>query len=144
MSECPFNGPRCWLAGRGWPADYECVNGVAINIDVYFEGWERDVVAPLAPCHPGFCERCNGTGEISASLIADDVAPEEIDPWHAYFGDCPVCNGEGNVLGPNDSLERLLASIKPRPLWERIGETLSGIATGAYLRTKYAWNRRRD
>lgn len=31
--------------------DVECVNGVLIDIDVYTEGWPRDEVFPVAPCH---------------------------------------------------------------------------------------------
>ena len=32
--------------------DVECVNGVLIDIDVAYEGWQPDVAYPVAPCHP--------------------------------------------------------------------------------------------
>lgn len=86
---CPRPRSRCFLQGSGWPQDVVCVNGVAIDIDVFTEGFER-VRHPLAPCHPGFCATCSGTGEF------DD-------------GDCESCAGTGSKLGANDSVERLEA-----------------------------------
>lgn len=40
-----------WLDNR-FGEDVECVNGVLIDIDVFHEGWQRDVDYPVAPCHP--------------------------------------------------------------------------------------------
>jgi len=79
------------LAGAGYPRDFVCRNGVAIDVDVWSEGWSRDSVYPLAPCHPGFCGTCRGGAEL----------PD---------GDCETCGGTGNALGDNDSLARLRAA----------------------------------
>jgi hypothetical protein len=38
--------------------DVECVNGVLIDIDEFTEGWARDTVYPVAPCHPQWAEQC--------------------------------------------------------------------------------------
>lgn len=38
--------------------DVECVNGVLIDIDEFTEGWARDTVYPVAPCHPQWDEQC--------------------------------------------------------------------------------------
>lgn len=49
-----MNCPHCrngWLEGR-FGVDVECVNGVLIDIDVAMEGAPRDVLYPVAPCHP--------------------------------------------------------------------------------------------
>ena len=55
------------LGTNGWPQDFECVNGVAIDIDCYVEGtW--DAVYP-APCHPHYCRSCMGTGEIEVGNV---------------------------------------------------------------------------
>lgn len=53
MSDCKHckNG---WFEGRRYGEDVECVNGVLIDIDVAHEGWQRDTLYPLAPCHPNF------------------------------------------------------------------------------------------
>lgn len=83
MSDCA----HCKNGFRG--SDVECVNGVLIDIDVFTEGWERDVVYPPAPCHPGYCDGCNGTGERDG-------------------GDCIQCNS--GYLGKIDCNERLLSS----------------------------------
>ena len=49
-----------WLGNR-YGEDVECVNGVLIDIDVFYEGWPRDACYPPAPCQA--CEKCRGTGE---------------------------------------------------------------------------------
>jgi len=33
-------------------------NGVLIDIDVAHEGWPRDTIFPVAPCHPGWAAQC--------------------------------------------------------------------------------------
>jgi hypothetical protein len=78
-----------------------CVNGVAIDIDEYTEGWQRDVVYPVAPCHPRYCETCHGTGEVHF-------------PFGGH-GDCECCAGEGATGSPNDSQERLVAFAASAP-----------------------------
>lgn len=40
--------------------DVECVNGVLIDIDEYTEGWARDTLHPVAPCHPMWERQCAG------------------------------------------------------------------------------------
>lgn len=72
--------------------DVECVNGVLIDIDVFTEGWERDVIYPPAPCHPDYCAPCRGTGEQDG-------------------GDCPQCSS-GYRTGKIDCNERLLAHAR--------------------------------
>jgi hypothetical protein len=51
MSECPHckNG---FFDGNRYGQDVECVNGVLIDIDVFNDGFQHDVVYPVAPCHP--------------------------------------------------------------------------------------------
>lgn len=78
---------HCRNGFRG--SDVECVNGVLIDIDVFTEGWERDVIYPPAPCHPDYCTACNGSGEHDG-------------------GDCPKCRC-GYVTGKIDCNERLLS-----------------------------------
>lgn len=84
----PKDCQHCRNGYRG--SDVECVNGVLIDIDVFTEGWERDVVYPPAPCHPDYCAACRGTGD-------DDG------------GDCQPCAGTGYVSRKIDCNERLLA-----------------------------------
>ena len=80
------------LGTNGWPQDFECVNGVAIDIDCYVEGpW--DTCYP-APCHPHYCKACMGTGEV------------EEDGGSV---DCEACDGTGYTNGKNDSIARLKA-----------------------------------
>jgi len=43
---------RNGFLGNRFGQDVECVNGVLIDIDVAYEGWQRDVTYPVAPCHP--------------------------------------------------------------------------------------------
>lgn len=38
--------------GSYFGQDVECVNGVLIDIDVYMDGYPRDTLYPVAPCHP--------------------------------------------------------------------------------------------
>lgn len=94
MSEqfvCPGLGCKCHMNG--------CVNGVAIDVDEFCEGWQRDVAYPLAPCHPHYCRECGGTGE----QVTDEGS-----------GDCPACNGVGVTSGVNDCQERLEAAAEGR------------------------------
>lgn len=46
--------------------DVECVNGILIDIDVYHDGYPRDVCFPVAPCHPMW-----------ARQLADDPFPDD-------------------------------------------------------------------
>lgn len=46
--------------GHYFGQDIECVNGVLIDIDEYHEGWPRDVIKPVAPCHPMFARQQAG------------------------------------------------------------------------------------
>lgn len=50
MEACNFcrNG---WLENR-FGQDVECVNGVLIDIDEYRDGFQQDLIRPVAPCHP--------------------------------------------------------------------------------------------
>ena len=41
-----------WFAEQQFGQDVKCVNGVLIDIDVVHEGWQRDLLYPVAPCHP--------------------------------------------------------------------------------------------
>lgn len=83
--------PDCAHCRNGFRgSDVECVNGVLIDIDVFTEGWERDVIYPPAPCHPNYCSACAGDGD-------DDG------------GDCQSCGGTGYLDRKIDCNERLLA-----------------------------------
>ena len=85
-------GLRCHLGG-----DYECINGVRIDVDVYTEGWDRHVIYPPAPCHPNRCEKCGGSGD----------APED-----AETDDCAECHGTGYRGGIVDCQERLAETLE--------------------------------
>ena len=37
--------------------DVQCVNGVLIDIDVAYEGWQPDLEYPVAPCHPHWLDQ---------------------------------------------------------------------------------------
>lgn len=43
--------------------DVECVNGILIDIDEAYEGWQRDVAYPVAPCHPMWQRQQDGDEE---------------------------------------------------------------------------------
>lgn len=91
MGDCKHcrNG---WFDDQRFGADVECVNGVLIDIDEAHEGWQRDVVYPVAPCHPmwsrqqagdeDFPNDCQERLETWASLGTEDdhAAPEMTDP----------------------------------------------------------------
>ncbi len=72
-------------------SDIECVNGVLIDIDEYTEGWQRDVIYPPAPCHPGYCKECGGSGVRKG-------------------GDCRGCDGTGYLDRQIDCQKRLAAA----------------------------------
>lgn len=57
-------------------ADVECVNGVLIDIDVAYEGWQRDVDYPVAPCHPMW-------GKQSREEPFDNDSQTRLDEWSA-------------------------------------------------------------
>ena len=52
MSENCKHCQNGWFEGQRFGEDVECVNGVLIDIDIAAEGWERDMIYPVAPCHP--------------------------------------------------------------------------------------------
>lgn len=78
------------LGTNGYPQDFECVNGVAIDIDCYIEGAWDDCLP--APCHPYYCKACRGTGEVEEDGGA---------------ADCEECDGTGYTNGKDDSIDRL-------------------------------------
>lgn len=49
-----------WFDGQPFGQDVECVNGVLIDIDVAHEGWQTDVIYPVAPCHPMWARQAAG------------------------------------------------------------------------------------
>lgn len=55
-----------WFDGR-FGEDVECVNGVLIDIDVFTEGWPRDTVFHVAPCHPQWA------AQLRAHQVGDDI-----------------------------------------------------------------------
>lgn len=63
------------------PCEFGCHEGVLMDDDTYFEGWQPDVI--YQPCYfnPFSCQFCKGTG----------VAPKE---YH-LSEDCPSCDGTG-------------------------------------------------
>ncbi len=58
--------------------DVECVNGVLIDIDVAIEGWQTDVLYPVAPCHPSWSAQCNGSD-------FDNDTQERLEEWSDRF-----------------------------------------------------------
>ena len=54
-----------WFEGQRFGVDVECVNGVLIDIDVAHEGWQRDVIYPVAPCHPMWSRQQAGDEDFS-------------------------------------------------------------------------------
>lgn len=64
-----------WFDGKYGP-DTECVNGVLIDIDVATEGWQRDVVYPVAPCHPMWGRQQEGQD-------FDNDCQERLTEWSA-------------------------------------------------------------
>lgn len=66
--------------------DYECVNGVLIDIDVAMEGPDPSTAFPPAPCNA--CRSCGGAG-------------------CKETGDCKACKGTGWKSGKEESQERL-------------------------------------
>lgn len=47
-----------WFEDQRYGCDVECVNGILIDIDVYMEGWQKDLNYPVAPCHPSWAVQC--------------------------------------------------------------------------------------
>jgi len=91
------------LGSKGYPQDFECINGVAIDIDNYMEGsWDMGFVGP-APCHTHYCVTCKGTGEVTEDGGA---------------ADCDDCSGTGYTNQINDSIERLTAHSQQDELCE--------------------------
>jgi len=54
--------------------DVECVNGVLIDIDEATEGWQRDVLYPVAPCHPAWKKQL-------ADKDFDNDSLERLEAW---------------------------------------------------------------
>lgn len=93
MAEC-VHCHRGNLRDAGYPSDFECVNGIAIDIDEAHEGWQPDVVYPPAPCHPAYCPTCRGSGE-------------------QELGDCPDCTaGYRGEIDCKDRLEAWAAASR--------------------------------
>lgn len=86
----------CSKCGHQFPGDVECIAGIAIDYDEFFEGWQTDVSYPPAPCHPGYCKPCKGTGDDSEGRPDSD--------------DCRHCGGTGYAGGKDDCQERLNAA----------------------------------
>jgi hypothetical protein len=113
-----------------------CVNGVAIDIDTYTEGWFRDVVYPVAPCHPRYCETCHGTGRCtsrSADIGTANVAlARELraarttakSGWSRSLRPRHRVRSQANQRGPNDDQTTRLAVSPP-------AINLDAIAAGA-------------
>ncbi len=85
MSNCKFC--KDGFLGHRFGADYECVNGVLIDIDVASEGWDPQTDYPPAPCE--CCPVCGGSGHEEATAT------------------CATCNGTGWRSGENESQDRL-------------------------------------
>ena len=67
-----------WFHDQRYGQDVECVNGVLIDIDVAHEGWSRDTLYPVAPCHPGWRAQSKGADFDNDSLerLAAWASPE--------------------------------------------------------------------
>lgn len=79
----------CVKCRNGWLdcGDFECVNGVLIDIDEAHEGAQIDICYPPAPCMA--CEKCAAKG-------------------------CTACNDTG-WRGGIDNSQELLAEWRKRP-----------------------------
>lgn len=66
----------CKHCQNGWfGGSLECVNGVLIDIDEAHEG-ARDVIHPLAPCHPDYA-----TEQADPDFVNDSI--ERLEAWRA-------------------------------------------------------------
>jgi hypothetical protein len=65
-----------WFDNQRYGCDVECINGILIDVDVAHEGWHRDVIYPLAPCHPDYAkpehEQKNDCQERLAAWASND------------------------------------------------------------------------
>lgn len=114
--QCPYcnNGHL----GHG---DLECVNGVMIDIDEFWEGWRQDFSYPPAPCSR--CKSCDGN-----SFVSD---------LRGVLTECAACSGTGWKSGKDESYERLLAASDLRAENEAVaplGRVASLEAENAALR----------
>ncbi len=64
--------------------DVECFSGVAMDCDVFHEGYQKDVIYPPCPCHPKHCKPCRGQGLI-----------EKWKGTNRYSIECKKCKGTG-------------------------------------------------
>lgn len=75
--------PHCrigFLENR-YGQDVECVNGVLIDIDVAHEGAQRDVIYPVAPCHPMWSRQQAGDENFP------NDCQERLRAWYDIGGD---------------------------------------------------------
>lgn len=64
-----------WFEDQRFGQDVECVNGILIDIDEAYEGWQSDVAYPVAPCHPMWKRQCAG----DETFLND--CQERLDAW---------------------------------------------------------------
>ena len=93
--------------GNRYGEDVECVNGVLIDIDVYFEGWDRETLLPVAPCHPAWKKQCKGEDFDNDSLerleatLDDEPTPDGAERVHSLNGgSSPGMNTENSLPTP--------------------------------------------
>lgn len=83
-----------------------CCNGVAMDVDVFHEGYAHDTIYPPCPCNPKFCKTCSGTG----------WAPEDTP---ADSDDCPDCDGCGWTGGQPEHPDDRYALLNQEAMKEK-------------------------
>lgn len=64
-----------WFQDQRYGQDVECVNGILIDIDVYHDGYPRDTIYPVAPCHPMWERQCAGDDDSWYNDSQERLAP---------------------------------------------------------------------
>ena len=72
-----------------------CFNGVIMDADTFYEGFDRDLIYPPCECNPKHCKACEGTGELETGLGVED---------------CEHCGGTGWLGQPEHPDERYSTS----------------------------------
>jgi len=73
--------------------DVECVNGVLIDIDRAYEGWDPHLNYPVAPCHPMWARQQAGDEDF------DNDCQERLEAW-------ADCAPDDTALHPSETAQR--------------------------------------
>ncbi len=73
-----------------------CFNGVIMDTDEFYEGYERDVIYPPCKCNPKYCDHCEGAGHL---YVPDGSIDCENCNYHVWgTGDRHVFEGRNWVF----------------------------------------------